>query len=61
MFVIMFLLGKAEDKVQLINGLISFGICSTPKESKQITLLLFCTFKAKQWVPISEYSSRFVT
>ena len=43
-----------------INYLISFGICSTPKESKQVTSLLF-THKGNQWVPISEYSSRFVT
>ena len=42
-----------------INALISFGICSTPKESKYVTLLLF-TCKATQWVPISEYSSRFI-
>ena len=38
-FVLMFLF--------LINALISFEICSTPKESKQITLL-FCTYKATQ-------------
>ena len=43
----------------LINALISFGIFSTPKESKYVTLLLF-TCKATQWVPISEYSSRFI-
>ena len=42
----------------LINVLIAFGICSTPKESKQVILFLF-TCKATQWVPISEYSSRF--
>ena len=26
-----------------------------------LLLLLFCTHKATQWVPISEYSSRFIT
>ena len=57
------LLCKAEDEGRLINALTSLGICSTPKESKLITLLLlllFCTYKATQWVPISEYSSRFI-
>ena len=33
-FVVMFLFCEAEDKGQLINALISLGICSTPKESK---------------------------
>ena len=51
MFALMFLL--------LTNALISFGICSAPKESKYVTSLLF-TYKATQWVPISEYSSRFI-
>ena len=32
--VLMFLFCKAEDKGRLINTLITFGICSTPKESK---------------------------
>ena len=40
-FVIMFLFGKAGDKGRLINSLISLAIFSTPKESKQVTLLLF--------------------
>ena len=43
------------DTEQSINVLISFGICSTPKESKYVTLVLR-TYKATQWVPISEYS-----
>ena len=51
MFVLMFLL--------LINILISSGICSTPKLSQEVTSLLF-TCKVTQWVPISEYSSRFI-
>ena len=34
MFVLMFLFCEAEDKGGLINALISFRICSTPKESK---------------------------
>ena len=42
-----------------INVLISFGIYSTPKESKYI-ISLFCTCKAAQWVLISEYSSGFI-
>ena len=42
------------------NILISFGICSTPKLSKYVTLL-FNACKAIQWVPISEYSSRVIT
>ena len=33
-FVVMFLFCEAEDKGQLINALISLGICSTPKELK---------------------------
>ena len=33
-FVLMFLLCKAEDEVLIINVLISFRICSKPKESK---------------------------
>ena len=33
-FVIMLLLCKAEDEGRLIDVLIFFGICSTPKESK---------------------------
>ena len=33
-FVLMFLFGEAEEKGRLINALISFGICSTPKELK---------------------------
>ena len=33
-FVLMFLFGKAEEKGRLINVLISFGICSFPKELK---------------------------
>ena len=44
----------------LINVFISFGICSTPKESKYATSL-FIIYKATQCVPISEYSSRFIT
>ena len=52
MFAIMFLL--------LINFLTTFGICSTPKLSKYFTVLLF-KYNAIQWVPISEYSSRFTT
>ena len=51
-FVLMFLL--------LMNALISLGICSTPKELKQVTLL-FYTYNATQWVLMSEYSSRFIT
>ena len=51
MLVIMFLL--------LINFLISFGICSTPKLAKYITVLVF-TYNAIQSVPISEYSSRLI-
>ena len=47
-FVLMFLFFEAEDKGRLINALISFGICSTPKESNKYTC------KATQWVPISE-------
>ena len=51
MFILMFLF--------LTNVLISFGICSTQKLSKKVALLLF-TCKSTQWVPISEYSSRFI-
>ena len=40
--------------------MISFGICSTPEESKYVTVLLF-TYNATQWVPISWYSSRLIT
>ena len=43
----------------LINFLISFGMCSTPKLSKYVTVLLFA-YKATQCVPISEYSSRLI-
>ena len=42
-----------------INFLISFGICSTPKLSKQVTLLN--AYKSIQWVPISDHSSRLIT
>ena len=48
----------AIDKERSINDLIFFGISSTPKEWKWVTLLWTC--KANQWVPISEYSSRFI-
>ena len=68
-FVLMLLFLEAEDKgwyeveefkeQQLKNALISFGICSTPKESKQVTLLLF-TCKATQWIPKSECLSRVI-
>ena len=50
-FVCMFLLP--------INILVSFGICSTPKLSKKVTLS-FNAYNAIQWVPMSEYSSRFM-
>ena len=43
-----------------INFLIFFGMCSTPKLSKQ-EALLFRAYKATQWVPIPGYLSRFVT
>ena len=43
-----------------INYLTSFGLCSSPKLSKEVTLL-FNAYKAIQWVPVSEYSSRFIT
>ena len=43
-----------------VNILISSGICSTQKLSKWVTLL-FNVYKATQWVPILEYSSRFIT
>ena len=52
MFAIMFLL--------LINFLISLEICSIPKESKYMTVLLF-TYNAIHGVPILEYSSRITT
>ena len=52
MFAIMFLL--------LINFFTSFEICSIPKESKYVTVLLF-TYNVIQLFPISEYSSRFIT
>ena len=48
-FAIMFLL--------LIILLISFRMCSTPKLSKYVAVLVF-TYIAIQCVPISEYSSR---
>ena len=47
MFVLTFLFCKAEDKGRLINALISFRICSTPKESKLLLLLLLLLFKCK--------------
>ena len=37
-----------------------FWMCSTPKLSKYMKLLLF-TYKAIQWVLISSYSSRVIT
>ena len=40
-------------------NLISFGICSTPKLSRYVTLSL-CTYKAIQWAPTDLYSSRFI-
>ena len=43
-----------------INFMISFGMCSRPKLSKEETLL-FHAYKAILWVPLSEYSSRFIT
>ena len=46
-FVLIFLFCEAEDKGRLINISMSFGLCSTPKLSKQVTLLLF-THKATQ-------------
>ena len=46
-FVAMLLFYEAEDKGRLIDALISFGICSTPKQSKQVTSL-FITQKATQ-------------
>ena len=46
------------DKERPIDALISLGISSTPKESKKVTLL--SAHKATQWVPISEYSPRFM-
>ena len=53
MFILMFLYCDAEDKERLLDALISFGICSTPKLSKQVTLL-WLTCKATQWVRVSE-------
>ena len=38
----------------------SFGMCSRPKLSKEETLL-FHAYKTILWVPLSEYSSRFIT
>ena len=52
MFAIMFLL--------LIKFFISFGMCSTPKLSNYVTVLLF-TYNAIQLVPISKYLSTFIT
>ena len=43
-----------------MNFLISFGICSSPKLSKNITLLPF-TYKAIQFVPTDLNSSRLIT
>ena len=43
-----------------INFLTSLGICSIPKLSKYVTVLLF-TYNAIQWIPISEHSSRLIT
>ena len=43
-----------------MDFLIYFGIYSTPKLSKYVTLLLFLC-KAIQRVPIDLYSSRFIT
>ena len=45
----------------LMNFLISFGIYSNPKLSKEVTLLLLLTYKDIQWVPIVLNSSRFMT
>ena len=42
-----------------MNFLISFGICSTPKLSKYVTLLSL-TCKAIQWAPTDSYSLRFI-
>ena len=53
----MFLLCEAEDEGGLINALIYFRICST----QYVLTLLFCTYKVTQRVPISEYSSIFIT
>ena len=44
----------------LISFFISFGICSTPKLSKYVTVLVF-TYNAIQWVSMSECSSRLIT
>ena len=43
-----------------MNLLISFGICSIPKLSKEITLLAL-TNKETQCVPVFLYSSKFIT
>ena len=43
-----------------MNFFIPFGMCSTSKLSKYITLLPL-TYKAIQWVPIDSYLSRFFT
>ena len=43
-----------------MNFIISFGICSTPKLLKKVTLLPV-RYKAMQCVPIDLYSSRFIT
>ena len=43
-----------------MNFLISFGIRSTPKLSKYVTLSEF-TYNATQRVPIDLYSSGFIT
>ena len=51
MFAILFLLSMIF--------LIMLGLCFTPKEPKHV--ILFFTYKQIQWVPISEYSSRFIT
>ena len=42
-----------------MNFIISFGIFSTPKPSKYVTLSAF-TYKAIQWVPIDSYSSKYI-
>ena len=46
--------------LERINFLISFGICSTPKLSKQ-TVYFGLTNKLIQCVPIFAYSSIFIT
>ena len=42
------------------NFLTSLGICFIPKLPKYVAVLLF-SYNAIQRVPISEYSSRFIT